>query len=145
MKIFKYLAAFWTAIAVYSIFTFFYGQGGLSAYSQLLSEREHQMTNIKNLWVLNEELEKTKNNILYDYDTLLVYAHQMGYGYEDERFVRIVGLGNSKSVPAVAGKVYKPKNPDFILDKNIKIAALCAGLLVFAFMFMLELIETRTR
>jgi cell division protein FtsB len=145
MKIFKYLAAFWTAIAVYSIFTFFYGQGGLSAYNQLLSEHEQQMANIRDLWVINEELEKTKNNLLYDYDTLLVYARQMGYGYEDERFVRIVGLRNSKSAPAVAGKVYKPKNPDFIPDKNIKITALCAGLLVFAFMFMLEFIETRTR
>jgi len=145
MKIFKYLVAFWTAIAVYSVFTFFYGQGGLSAYNQLLSEREQQMTNIKDLWVINEELEKTKNNLLYDYDTLLVYARQMGYGYEDERFVRIVGLENAKTVPAVAGKVYKPKAPDFISDKNIKIAALCAGLLVFAFMLMLEIIETRTR
>jgi cell division protein FtsB len=145
MKIFKYLFAFWTAIVVYSVFTFFYGQGGLSAHNQLLTEREQQMANIRDLWVLNEELEKTKNNLLYDYDTLLVYARQMGYGYEDERFVRIVGLGNSKNIPANAGKVYKSKDPDFIPDKNIKIAALCAGLLVFAFMFMLEFIETRTR
>lgn len=145
MKIFKYLVAFWTAIAVYSVFTLFYGQGGLSAYDQLLSEREQQMANIKDLWVINEELEKEKNNLLYDYDTLLVYARQMGYGYEDERFVRIVGLGNSKNAPSVAGKIYKPKNPDFIPDKNIKIGAICAGLLVFAFMLMLEIIETRTR
>jgi len=145
MKVFKYLVAFWTAVAVYSIFTFFYGQGGLSAYNQLLSEKEQQMANIKDLWVLNEELEKTKNNLLYDYDTLLVYAHQMGYGYEDEKFVRITGLKNNKNVPAVAGNIYKPKSPDFIPDKNIKIAALCAGLLVFAFMLMLEIIDTRTR
>jgi cell division protein FtsB len=145
MKIFKYFLALWTSIAVYTIFTFFYGQGGLSAYNQLLSEREQQMTNIKDLWVLNEELEKTKNNLLYDYDTLLVYARQMGYGYEDERFVRIVGLGNTKNSQVAAGKIYKLKVPDFIPDKNIKITALCAGLLVFAFMFMLEIIETRTR
>jgi cell division protein FtsB len=145
MKIFKYLLSFWTTVAVYSVFTFFYGQGGLSAYNQLLSERELQMKNIKELWVTNEELEKTKNNLLYDYDTLLVYSRQMGYGLEDERFVRIVGLGNSMSAPAVAGKVYKPKNPDFVPDKNIKITALCAGLLVFAFLFMLEVIETKTR
>jgi cell division protein FtsB len=145
MKIFKYFVAFWISVAVYTVFTFFYGQGGLSAYNQLLSEREQQMTNIKDLWALNEELEKTKNNLLYDYDTLLVYARQMGYGYEDERFVRIVGLGNTKNSPAAAGKIYKLKAPDFIPDKNIKISALCAGLLVFAFMFMLEIIETRTR
>jgi len=145
MKIFKYLAAFWTAVAVYSVFAFIYGQGGISAYNQLSSEREQQTANIKDLWVINEELEKTKNNLLYDYDTLLVYARQMGYGYEDERFVRIVGLGNTKNAPATAGKIYKTKNPDFVPDKNIKIAALCAGLLVFAFLFMLEVIETRTR
>jgi len=141
MRIFKYLFALWTAVAVYALFSFLGGPGGLSAYNYLLSEKEQQLANIKELGIINEELEKTKNNLLYDQDTLLIYARQMGYGYEDERFVRIVGLGNTANTPAVTGKVYVAQNPDFISNKNIKIAALCAGLLVFAFVFMMELID----
>ena len=143
MRVFKYLFALWTAVAVYTLFSFLGGPGGLSAYNYLLSEKERQLANIKELGIINDELEKTKNNLLYDQDTLLIYARQMGYGYEDERFVRVVGLGNETNTPAVTGKVYVAQNPDFISDKSIKIAALCAGLLVFAFVFMLELIDRR--
>jgi hypothetical protein len=145
MRVFKYLFAIWAAIAVYAIFSFLSGPRGMTAYNYLLSERELQWANIKELGIINEELGKTKNNLLYDHDTLLVHAIRMGYGYEDERFVRIVGLGNIKTTPAVTGEIYIAQNPDFILDRYIKISALCAGLLVFIFVFMLEIIETRVR
>jgi cell division protein FtsB len=140
MRISKYIIGVWTAIAVYSVFSFFCGPKGLSAYNQLLFEREQQWANIKELGIINEELEKERNNLLYDQDTLLVHARQLGYGYEDERFIRIVGLGNIKNTPAITGNMYTVKDPDYISDKTIKIAALCAGLLVFTFLFMLEII-----
>ena len=149
MRIFKYLIGVWTAVAIYTLFSFFNGPAGLSAYNQLLSERERQWANIKELGNINEELEKTRNNLLFDQDTLLVYARQMGYAQENERFIRIVGLGNIKNTiadtAAMTGKVYAAGEPDFLSDKIIKIAALCAGLLVFTFFFTLELIETRVR
>jgi hypothetical protein len=103
------------------------------------------VANIKELGIINEELEKERNNLLYDQDTLLVHARQLGYGYEDERFIRIVGLGTAKSTPAITGNVYIVKNPDYLSDKIIKIVALCVGLLVFAFLFMLEVIYSKFR
>jgi cell division protein FtsB len=144
MRISKYLIGIWTAIAVYALFSFFSGPKGISAYNQLLFEREQQWANIRELGLLNEELEKAKNNLLYDHDTLLVHARQMGYGYEDERFIRIVGLNNLKTTPTVTGKVYILKEPDFLEDKIIKIVSISVGLLVFTFLFMLEIIEKRT-
>jgi hypothetical protein len=135
----------WTAIAVYTLFSFLGGPRGLAAYNYLLSEKERQLENINELGIINEDLEKTRNSLLYDDDTLMVHARQMGYGQEDERFVRIVGLANIKTTPAAAGKVYIAQNPESISDKSIKIAALCAGLMIFAFLLMLELIESRSR
>ena len=143
MRVFKYLFGVWTAIAVYAITSFLGGSQGIGAYNCLLSEKERQLVNKNDLEIINEELEKTKNNLLYDHDTLLVNARQMGYGYEDERFVRIVGLGSKKNTTAMTGKVYHTQNPDFISDKSIKITALCIGLFVFAFFLMLDLIDTR--
>jgi hypothetical protein len=145
MGIFKYLIGIWTALAVYTFFSFLSGPGGIAAYNYLLTEKERQWENINDLGIINEELEKTRNSLLYDDDTLTVHARQMGYGQDDERFVRIVGLGNVKTTPAVTGSVYTVQNPDFISDKSIKIAALCAGLVVFAFFLMLELIELKSR
>ena len=145
MRIFKYLLGIWTAIVVYTFFSFFSGPRGLSAYNYLKSEQERQWANITELGNINEELEKTKNNLLYANDTLLIHARQMGYGYEDERFVRIVGLGNIYPTFTETGKIYIAQTPDTISDKNIKIAALCAGFLVFSFLFMLEFIDSRVR
>jgi len=145
MRIFKYLIGIWTALAVYTLFSFLSGPKGLAAYNYFLAEKERQWENINELGIINEDLEKTRNSLLYDDDTLMVQAHQMGYGQENERFIRIVGLGNIKITPAVTGAVYTAHNPEFIPDKSIKIAALCAGLLIFAFFFMLELIESKSR
>jgi len=145
MRIFKYLIGIWTALAVYALFSFLSGPKGLAAYNYFLGERERQWENINELEIINEELENTRNSLLYDDDTLMVQARQMGYGQEDERFVRIVGLANVNTAPAVTGMVYTAHDTEFIADKSIKIAALCAGLLIFAFFFMLELIESRSR
>jgi len=145
MRVFKYLIGIWTAIVIYTLFSFLGGSKGLASYNYLLSEKERQWDNIRELGIINEELEKTRNSLLYDQDTLLVYARNMGYGQEDERFVRIVGLGKNNMAQTVTGKVYAAQNPDFISDKSIKIAALCGGLLIFAFFLMLELIESKSR
>jgi cell division protein FtsB len=138
MRIFKYLFGIWTAIAVYTILSFIGGPKGITAYNFLLSEKDRQIANTK-------ELEINKNNLLYDHDTLLVHARKMGYSYEDDKFIRIVGLGSNLNTPAVTGNVYFSQTPDFMPDKSIKIASLCAGLFVFAFLFMLDFINTRVR
>jgi len=139
MRVFKYLVGVWTAVIVYTLFSFLGGPSGLSSYNYLLAERERQWENIKDLGIINEDLERTKFNLQYDQDTMLVQARQMGYGQSDERFIRIVGLGTPKSSPVTAGNMYSTSFPDYISDKYIKIAALCAGLLIFAFILTLEI------
>ena len=145
MRIFKYLISLWIAVAIYTLFSFLGGPRGIPVYNNLLSERDELLMNIKKLEIINEELERTKNNLLYDHDTLLVHAHRIGYGYKNERFVRIVGFESIKNTPLVTGKVYITQNFDFFSDKNIKIAALLAGLIVFAFLFCIELIDSKSR
>jgi len=144
MNIFKYLAGIWIALAIYTVFSFLGGSRGMSAYNYLLAERELQWNNIRELSVLNEELERTRNNLLFDEDVILVRARELGFGRKDDRFIRIVGLGNMKNPMIIPGSIYKAQNPDFIPDLYIKIAALCAGLLIFTFLLTLEIIEKRS-
>jgi len=145
MRIKKYLFGLWAVVAVYAIFSFLAGPKGLSSYNYLLNEREYQWEHIRELGALNEELERTRNNLIYDYDTILVHARQLGYGRDDERFIRIVGLGNQNPVPTTPGTIYTAQKPNFISDLSIKITALCIGLLVFIFLLMLEIIDKRTQ
>lgn len=138
MRIFKYLAAIWTAVAVYSFFSLFFGAMGLSAHKQLFAERERLWTNMKDLSLLNGELENTKNSLLYDEDALAVHARQLGYGRKNEKFIRIVGLGGLKNRHTAAGQVFFAGAPEYIPDSIIKIIALCSGLVVFAFLLLID-------
>jgi cell division protein FtsB len=143
MKVFKYLMGLWTAIVVYSVFLLLSGPAGFSAYKQLEAERERQRENMKTLDAINEKLENTKNSLLYDRDAVAVYARRLGYGRENERLVRIVGLGGVQNAYTAAGQVYFAGTPDFISDKTIKITALCAGLAAFILFLALELLHAK--
>jgi cell division protein FtsB len=145
MKVYKYLYGLWTAVVIYSLFSFASGPKGLSAYNQLLAERELELAKMGELEYYNEELEKVKNSLLHDSETLTVYARQLGYGSEDEHFIRIAGMQGGQNIPIAAGNVYFAREPDFIPDRTIKLTAFIAGLLFFAFFFVMELIETKVR
>ncbi|MDR1420458.1 MAG: septum formation initiator family protein [Treponema sp.] len=138
MGIFKYLIAFWMAAAVYAILSLFTGAMGFSAYRELLSERDKQRANMEKLGLVNETLENTKNSLLYDRDTIAVYARELGYGGRDERFVRIVGLGGVKRPAVRPGEVVRAYRPEFTDDHIIKIAALSAGGAVFALFLVFD-------
>jgi hypothetical protein len=52
-----------------------------------------------------------------------------------------VGLGKITNPHTAAGQVYFAADPDYISDKTIKIAALCAGLSVFILFLVLDLLR----
>jgi cell division protein FtsB len=143
MRAYKYLIALWVTVAVYGIFSAFAGAMGFSAYRELLMERDRQRANLELLGHINVDLENTKNSLLYDRDTIAVYARELGYGRTDERFIRIVGLGEIQNSPPVPGEVVRARQPGFIADGTLKFAALCAGIAVCAFFLIYDLFNRR--
>ena len=143
MKVLKYLLAIWAAIAVYSLLSLFYGANGFSAYRELLSGKAMQEENIQKLGAINAELENTRSSLLYDPDTITVHARQLGYGYAEERFLRIVGLGKIQNPHSASGNIVLMPEPLFFSDRSIKICALFTGILLFALLSALEFFRTR--
>jgi cell division protein FtsB len=143
MRVFNYLLALWAAFVVYGVSSVLFGAIGLSAYRQLETDRDQQWINMKNLQRINEDLENAKNSLLYDQDTIAVYARELGYGKKNERFIRIVGLGGIKNHYNTAGQQLRAGKPDFVSDRTLKIAALCTGIMVFAFLLILDIIRDR--
>jgi cell division protein FtsB len=145
MRASNFLIALWSAIAVYGISSLLTGAAGLSAYRQLQMDRDRQWANMRDLQRINEELENTKNSLLYDQDTIAVYARDLGYGKEDEQFIRIVGLRGLKNSRTAAGQILRAGKPDYVSDRALKIAACCAGLAVFACLLILDILRDRDR
>jgi cell division protein FtsB len=143
MRAFNYLIALWTAVAVYGLLSLWAGAIGLSAYQQLQADRDKQWANMKALRLINEDLENTKNSLLYDRDAITVHARELGYGKKNERFIRIVGLGGRENPHTSAGQILRAGKPDFIPDRTLKITALCAGLVVFVLLLIAGIARDR--
>jgi cell division protein FtsB len=132
----KYLIALWVTITIYSLSSFFSGNMGLAAYNELGVELHRQEANIATLRRINGELGDMKDALLYDEETIALYARELGYGRQDETFIRIVGVDEKMKVWIDPGElipvVKHPHNPDLVL----KIIACSIGL---GALFLMEL------
>jgi cell division protein FtsB len=139
----KYLIALWVTITIYSLSSFFSGNMGLAAYDELGMELHKQAANIGALRRINSELEDVKDALLYDEETIALHARELGYGRQDETFMRIVGVDEKMKVRIEAGElipvVKHPHNPDMLL----KIIASSIGLGVLFFLELAGLLNRR--
>lgn len=126
---------------IYGLGSFFNGALGLSAYRHLEDERSRLQKNLEALGLINKELETAKDALLYDRDTLISHAKDMGYGEEDEHFIRIVGLGSTKKQRTNPGQTMIAIPPEFVPDKTLKIVSLCAALTVFICLAIFDLLR----
>jgi cell division protein FtsB len=131
MRAAKYFLALWVSVAVYAGMSFLAGARGISAYNELLEERQKQEANMETLRRINTELENKKNALLYDHDTIRVYARNLGLGGENEKFVRIVGLGQAGKTLLLPGEIADAEEPRSMDNKTIIYISIFAALAVF--------------
>ena len=121
---------------VYTFFSFFLGQNGVSARKHLEAERVRLNENLKTLENINTDYQNIRNNLNIDQDSLSVYARQLGYGREGEEFIRIMGLGIAINTDMPVGQVNYTESPVFMSDSTIKIISLLFASAVFTFLLI---------
>jgi cell division protein FtsB len=141
MKMAKYLFPLWAGVFLYASLFLIFGPKGFSAHRQLENEQNKQEANIEYLKLINQELEDTMNSLLYDKDTLAVYAREQGYASAHERFIRIVGLGVNKKNATFPGKVIAAAEPQYTTDKTIMMISFCAGVSIFICMAVFDILK----
>ena len=141
MKAVKYLFALWAAVLIYASLSFISGAGGLSAFRQLERERIKQEENIEALKQINRELEDTMYSLLYDKDTLAVYARELGFASGQEQFIRIVGLGMNQKAQNSAGEVLVAAEPQYTQNRTIRIIAFCTGITTLLCMALFDALK----
>jgi cell division protein FtsB len=144
MRAGKYLLALWTAVAVYTLVSLCAGSMGLPAYGELLAESEKQKQNIEKLGLINEELENTKNALLYDRDAIAIYARELGFGEKGEKFVRIVGFTGNRKPRTSPGEVVIAAKPVFMQDRTVRLVSIFAGFAVFIAFLVSDILEYKT-
>ena len=142
MKSVKYLFALWAGILVYSLLSLLFGSMGLSAYSQLEQEMKKQEINTGYLMEINQDLEDTMKSLMYDKDTLSVYAREQGFAGAREKFIRIVGLSGRRNFINQAGEVTFVAEPQYAPDRTIRIIALCTAITIMICMAAFDFLKS---
>jgi cell division protein FtsB len=143
MRAVKYLLALWIAVTVYTVMSLYAGAKGVSAYNELLGEQKKQEANMETLERINLELENTRNALLYDRDTIRVYARDLGFGEKGEKFVRIVGLGMSRKPPVLPGDVVIAEEPHAMKNQTIRLISIFAALAVFIAFLVSDILDLK--
>jgi cell division protein FtsB len=141
MKSAKYLFSLWAGVLIYASLFLLPGAKGYSAYRQLENEQKKQETNIEYLKSISQELDDTMNSLLYDKDTLAVYAREQGYASSKERFMRIVGLGVNQKNKTFPGRVIAAAEPQYTADMTIMMIAFCSGASIFLCMVVFDILK----
>jgi hypothetical protein len=81
------------------------------------------------------------NSLLYDKDTLAVYAREQGYASSKERFIRIVGLGVNQKNKTYPGRVVAAAEPQYAPEKTIMMIAFCSGASIFLCMAVFDILK----
>ena len=136
MRFIRYFLVIWTFFFVYTFFSFFMGQNGMSSKNHLEAERVRLHENLMKLENINTDYQNIRNNLIVDQDSLSVYARQLGYGREGEEYIRIMGLGIAINTDMPAGQVNYTVSPVFMSDTTIKIISLMFALAVLAFLLI---------
>jgi cell division protein FtsB len=143
MRSLKYLLALWAVVAFYSLTSVFTGSGGFQAYHELSMEWDKQKSNIMSLREKNHELAGLRDALLYDSDTIALYARELGFGREDETFIRIVGFEEKIKQPLAPGEIPSIVKPEYTPDRLLRIIAFCTGMGITALWGLFCLLSRR--
>ena len=143
MRLLRYISVPWTIFLIYSFFSAVLGQNGLYARKHLSVDRLQLQENLKALEFSNNDFYNIKDSLLHDPDALSVYARQLGYGREGEKFIRIMGLGIAINANRPTGYVLYGTAPSFVSDKTIKIISAFFGLLVLVYFLISDFFSYR--
>jgi cell division protein FtsB len=145
MRAVKYLLALWISVMVYAGMSLLAGGKGISAYHELQEEQKKQESNMETLERINTELENKKNALLYDHDTIRIYARDLGFGERDEQFVRIVGLGQAGKAPLLPGEITTAEEPRSMSNKTISLISIFAALAVLIAFLVQDTLDLNLR
>jgi cell division protein FtsB len=141
MRALKYVMPLWIGIVVYSITVIVIGKTGLRAYDDLSRERDKQRLNLEKLHGINENLSGIRDALKYDSDTIAVYARDLGFGSEDERFIRIIGLDSVRLPQINEGEMFPVETGDFVNDRTLRVTAVCVAGFLFLFLLFIDLLK----
>lgn len=140
MKIyFRIVVPIFITVFVYSALTLVFGAKGMYSAQFMKTQRDTLAGHVDSLQRISVELDGNIRNLTYNPETIAIYAHELGYIYEDEGIIKLVNFNSGFGKTFSPGTALKIIEPHFLSDYVCKTIALSFG--IFAVIFEMVLVK----
>ncbi|MEL3913295.1 septum formation initiator family protein [Treponema pedis] len=134
MKIyFRVVVPVFITVLSYSILTLFFGAKGIYSKRFMEVQRDALIEHVNSLNKTGFELDGYIKNLTYNPETIAVYAHELGYIYENEGIIKLVNFNSGFGKTFNPGAVLKISKPHFLSDYVCKTIAVSMGIIAVIF------------
>lgn len=131
MQYLKIVVPLFLGTLIYTLLGLTAGPMGQWRYSRLEMEKQRLSNNHEKLLEIHETLEAQLANLTSDPDTIVVYAHELGYIREGEQLIKLAGFNGGIDRNLVAGNAMVSATPGYLPEWICKLIGILFGLTGF--------------
>lgn len=130
MKIyFRVIVPVFIMVFTYSFLTVFFGAKGIYSKRFIEKQRDALIEHVDSLNKISADLDGYIRNLTYNPETIAVYAHELGYIYEDEGIIKLANFSSNFGKTFNPGAILKTSEPHFLSDYVCKTIAVSMGII----------------
>ncbi|UTC61566.1 septum formation initiator family protein [Treponema sp. OMZ 788] len=135
-KYFRVMIPVFIGVFAYTALTVFLGPKGIYAKRFIEIQRDALVNHVRSLRQTGEDLDSLIRNLTYDPETIAVYAHELGYIYNNEGIIKLVNFNSGFGKALNPGTILKIETPYFLSDYMCKTIAISLGIIVIIFQLL---------
>lgn len=131
MKVyFKIVSAVFATVICYTMLTCIYGKKGYYTQKALAAQIAEMRVHVENLQQTEMLLSDKVLNLSYDYDTIRIYANELGYISEGQRMIKLQNKNGADIHEFSPGKYLVLPEISYMSDTVIKTISASLGIIV---------------
>ncbi|MEL3909143.1 MAG: septum formation initiator family protein [Treponemataceae bacterium] len=131
MKVyFNIVLTVFATVLCYTVLTCIYGKKGYFTQKALATQLAEMKAHVENLQQTEIMLSNKISNLSYDYDTIKVYANELGYISEEQLMVKIQNKSNTDIHEFSPGQYLVLPEISYMSDTVIKTISVSVGIIL---------------
>ncbi len=130
---FRIVLPIFVTVFVYATLAGFFGPKGLYSKKFMEIQRDALIANVNSLNLTGSNLDSHIEDLKHDPDTIAIYAHELGYIYENEGIIKLVGFNSEFGKMLNPGSALEILAPHYISDYICKTVSVSFGILAVIF------------
>ena len=133
---FRVLIPVFITVFAYTVLSVFLGPKGVYSTRFMEIQRNNLIDHVRSLKEMGDDLDSHIRNLTYDPETIAIYAHELGYIYNNEGIIKLVNFNSGFGKALNPGTILKIETPYFLSDYLCKTIAVSLGIIAIIFQML---------